>query len=59
MAKKLNDPSKGYKNLGRKQRGIGMLINTKLKSFGLASENIRKVSIPSTIGKYLSQPMDF
>lgn len=27
MAKKLNDPSKGNKNLGSKQRGIGMLIN--------------------------------
>jgi hypothetical protein len=27
MAKKLNDPSKGNKNLGTKQRGLGMLIN--------------------------------
>ena len=27
MAKKLNDPSKGNKNLGTKQRGIGVLIN--------------------------------
>lgn len=27
MAKKLNDPSKGNKNLGAKQRGLGMLIN--------------------------------
>ncbi len=27
MAKKLNDPSKGNKNLGSKQRGLGMLIN--------------------------------
>lgn len=29
MAKKLNDPSKGNKNLGTKQRGIGVLINSK------------------------------
>ena len=28
MAKKLNDPSKGNKNLGSKQRGLGMLINS-------------------------------
>ncbi|WP_157243506.1 hypothetical protein [Algoriphagus resistens] len=28
MAKKLNDPSKGNKNLGAKQRGLGMLINS-------------------------------
>lgn len=28
MAKKLNDPSKGNKNLGTKQRGLGMLINS-------------------------------
>ncbi len=28
MAKKLNDPSKGNKNLGTKQRGIGVLINS-------------------------------
>ena len=27
MAKKLNDPRKGIKNLGNKQRGLGMLIN--------------------------------
>ena len=28
MSKKLNDPSKGNKNLGTKQRGLGMLINS-------------------------------
>lgn len=28
MAKKLNDPSKGNKNLGTKQRGIAVLINS-------------------------------
>ncbi len=28
MAKKLNDPSKGNKNLGSQQRGLGMLINS-------------------------------
>lgn len=28
MAKNLNDPSKGNKNLGSKQRGLGMLINS-------------------------------
>jgi hypothetical protein len=28
MAKKLNDPSKGNKNVGTKQRGIGVLINS-------------------------------
>ena len=27
MAKELNDPSKGNKNLGTKQRRIGVLIN--------------------------------
>lgn len=27
MAKKLNDPSRGNKNLGTQQRGLGMLIN--------------------------------
>ncbi|MEB2774561.1 hypothetical protein SYJ56_04545 [Algoriphagus sp. D3-2-R+10] len=27
MSKKLNDPSKGNKNLGTKQIGLGMLIN--------------------------------
>ncbi|WP_232425008.1 hypothetical protein [Algoriphagus resistens] len=28
MAKILSDPSKGNKNLGTKQRGLGMLINS-------------------------------
>ncbi|MEB2782823.1 hypothetical protein U3A58_20750 [Algoriphagus sp. C2-6-M1] len=28
MAKRLNDPSKGNKNLGTKQRGLGMLIKS-------------------------------
>ncbi|WP_232424886.1 hypothetical protein [Algoriphagus resistens] len=28
MAKKLNDPSKGNENIGTKQRGLGMLINS-------------------------------
>ena len=28
MAKKLNDPSKGNKNLGTKHRGLGVLINS-------------------------------
>ena len=28
MAKKLNDPSKGNKNLGTKQRGIRVLFNS-------------------------------
>lgn len=28
MAKKLNDPSKGNKNLGPKHRGLGVLINS-------------------------------
>ncbi|MEB2774556.1 hypothetical protein SYJ56_04520 [Algoriphagus sp. D3-2-R+10] len=32
MAKKLNDSSKGNKNLGIKQRGLGMLINTEPES---------------------------
>jgi hypothetical protein len=27
MAKKLNDPSKGNKNLGNMKRGLGILIN--------------------------------
>ena len=28
MAKKLNDPRKGNKNLGTKHRGLGILINS-------------------------------
>ncbi|WP_373400036.1 hypothetical protein V8V91_10675 [Algoriphagus halophilus] len=32
MAKKLNDPSKGNKNLGTPKRGLGMLINSEPKS---------------------------
>lgn len=32
MAKKLNDPSKGNKNLGTPKRGLGMLINSKPES---------------------------
>ena len=32
MAKRLNDPSKGNKNLGTSKRGLGMLINPEPES---------------------------
>jgi hypothetical protein len=57
MAKKLNDPSKGNKNLGSKQRGLGMLINaepetpqkekTSSKEFDTEDVKIYSLRIPT------------
>ena len=62
MAKKLNDPSKGNKNLGTKQRGIGVLINSepeiqqkeKVSSKEFDTEDVKnyslRINIPCLIG---------
>jgi hypothetical protein len=57
MAKKLNDPSKGNKNLGTQQRGLGMLINaepdtpqkekTSSKEFDTEDVKIYSLRIPT------------
>jgi hypothetical protein len=59
MAKKLNDPSKGNKNLGNQQRGLGMLINaepetqqkekTSSKEFDTEDVKIYSLRIPSAM----------
>lgn len=59
MAKKLNDPSKGNKNLGNKQRGIGVLINSEpekqqkekvsSKEFDTEDVKIYSLRIPSAM----------
>lgn len=59
MAKKLNDPSKGNKNLGTKQRGIGVLINPEpeiqqkekgsSKEFDTEDVKIYSLRIPTTM----------
>ena len=59
MAKKLNDPSKGNKNLGTKQRGIGVLINSEpeiqqkekvsSKEFGTEDVKIYSLRIPTAM----------
>ena len=59
MAKKLNDPSMGNKNLGSKQRGLGMLINaepetpqkekTSSKEFDTEDVKIYSLRIPSAM----------
>jgi hypothetical protein len=59
MAKKLNDPSKGNKNLGTKQRGLSMLINpdpetqqkekTSNKEFDTEDVKIYSLRIPTAM----------
>ena len=59
MAKKLNDPSKGNKNLGTQQRGLGMLINsepetpqkekTSSKEFDTEDVKIYSLRIPTAM----------
>lgn len=60
MAKKLNDPSKGNKNLGTKQSGFGMLINPepekqqkeKVSSKEFDTEDVRIYSIRIPTGMF-------
>ncbi|MDE0561986.1 hypothetical protein OU792_18460 [Algoriphagus sp. NF] len=59
MAEKVNDPSKGNKNLGTKQRGLGMLFNFELelqqkekvsnKEFATEDVKIYSLRIPSAM----------
>ena len=42
MAKKLNDPSKGNKDLGAPKRGLGMLINSEPESQQKAKASIKE-----------------
>lgn len=59
MAKKLNDPSKGNKNLGTQQRGLAMLINaepetpqkekTSSKEFDTEDVKIYSLRIPTAM----------
>ena len=57
MAKKLNDPSKGNKNLGTKQRGIGVLINPepevqqkeKVSSKEFDTDDVKIYSLPTCL----------
>lgn len=59
MAKKLNDPSKGNKNLGTQPRGLGMLINAEpetpqkekisSKEFDTEDVKIYSLRIPSAM----------
>ena len=59
MAKKLNDPSKGNKNLGTQQRGLTMLINaepetpqkekTSSKEFDTEDVKIYSLRIPTAM----------